>query len=155
MKDVNSMKKLLILLLLGCASCSLFDGMRKNSFAYNGEKILPLSIPKRLKKMNLQTDEGGNKIQVFSYANGGELYFYFGDTTKEHVSIDTTMHILKYYPENVAFYKGQDSSNGLFWRESRYKNFKFGYKNVSADREGWFDSSLNYAAWQMIKTSNP
>jgi hypothetical protein len=60
------------------------------------------------------------------------------------------MNIPKYYPENVVFYKGQDSSNGLFWRESRYKNFKFGYKNVSVDREGWFDSSLNYAAWQLL-----
>jgi hypothetical protein len=151
LKDAKSiMKKLVILFLLGGVSCSLFDGMRKNSFAYNDQESLPLFIPKGFKKMNLQTDAAGNKTQVFSYSNGGELYFYFGDSTKEYRSIDTTMNIPKYYPENVAFYKGQDSSNGLFWRESRYKNFKFGYKNVSVDREGWFDSSLNYAAWQLL-----
>ena len=149
------MKKLWILLLVGCGSCSLFDGMRKNSFAYDEGQILPLVVPKGFRKADIQTDASGNKTQIFSYANGGELYFYFGDTTKQYLSIDTAMNIPKYYPENVAFYKGQDNGNGLFWRESKYKNFRFGYKNVSADREGWFDSSVNYAAWQILKAPIP
>jgi hypothetical protein len=149
------MKIIFCLLVISCVSCSLFDGLKKDSFAYNGAETLPLYVPKGFKKKDLQTDAAGNKMQVFSYSNGGELYFYFGDPTIEHLSIDTSMNVAKQYPENVLFYKGQDNSNGLFWRESRYKNFRFGYKNVSYDREGWFDSSLNYAAKQIIKTPIP
>jgi hypothetical protein len=145
------MKWIWILLLIGLASCSLFDGMRKNSFAYADGDRLALFIPKKFRKKKLQIDEAGNRTQVFTYGNGGQLYFYYGDTTNKHLSIDTSMNIPKYYPGNVLFYKGQDSSNGLFWREDRYKNFRFGYKNVSADKEGWFDSSINYAAGQVVK----
>src|SRR5690242_18187529 len=145
------MKWMLILLVAGFASCSLFDGMRKNSFVYKNGESLPLFIPKRFTKQDLQTDAEGNRMRVFKYANGSELYFYYGDTTKEYLLIDTSIHIAKYYPADVKFYKGQDNSNGLFWRENRYGNFRFGYRHISSDREGWFDSSLNYAAWQIIK----
>ena len=152
MKDVEiSMKKLLFFFLIGCASCSLFDGMRKNSFVYADGQTLPLVVPKGFRKANVQTDAAGNRIEVFSYAGGGTLYFYYGDTIKEYQPIDTSMHIGKFYPENVLFYKGQDNRNGLFWRESRFRNFRFGYKNVSANREGWFDSSVNYAARQITR----
>lgn len=150
MKDVRLMKWILVLLMVGFASCSLFDGMRRNSFAHKDGETLELLIPKKFKKLELQTDAAGNRMQVFQYGNGSELYFYYGDTTKEYLSIDTSMNIAKYYPGNVLFYKGQDSSNSLFWRENRYGNFRFGYKGVSGDREGWFDSSLNYAAWKLV-----
>jgi hypothetical protein len=144
------MKWMLVLVMVGIASCSLFDGMRRNSFGYKNGESLPLSIPKRFTKQDLETDGSGNRMQVFKYANGAELYFYYGDTTKEYFSIDTSMHIAKYYPGEVLYYKGQDSSSGLFWRENRYGNFRFGYRGVSSDREGWFDSSLNYAAWKLV-----
>ena len=150
MKDVRTMKWYLILLVIGFASCSLFDEMRKSSFTYKNGKSLSLFVPKRFTKLKLQTDSAGNRIQVFQYSNGGELYFYYGDSTNEYFPIDTSMHIAKYYPEVVQFYKGQDSNNGLFWRESRYGNFRFGYRNVSIDKEGWFDSSINYAAKQIL-----
>lgn len=143
------MKYLLFLLLLSFASCSLFDGMRKNSFAYTDEKTLPLVIPKGFKKVELHTDSAGNKTRLFTYSDGGTLYFYYGDTTKNLHPIDTVMHIAKFYPQEVLFYKGQDSNNGLFWRESRYKNFRFGYRNISFEREALFDSSLNNAGWQV------
>ena len=144
------MKYFLFLLLIGCFSCSLFDGMRKNSFAYDDGQIMPLAIPKGFKKEELQTDSAGNKIKLFSYADGSIIYFYYGDTTKNYQPIHTSMNIAKYYPGNVLFYKGQDSSNRLFWRESRYKNFRFGYRNISFEREALFDSSVNYAASQAI-----
>jgi len=147
---LERMKWILILLVAGFASCSLFDGMKKNSFEYKNGESLPLFIPKRFSKLKLQTDSAGNRMQVFRNSDGGELYFYYGDTTKEYFLIDTSMHIAKYYPGDVQFYKGQDSNNGLFWRESRYGNFRFGYRNVSSDREGWFDSSINYTAKQIL-----
>jgi hypothetical protein len=149
------MKWMLVLVMVGFVSCSLFDGIRRNSFGYKNGESLPLSIPKRFTKQHLQTDGSGNRRQVFKYASGGELYFYYGDTTKEYFSIDTSMHIPKYYPGEVLYYKGQDSSSGLFWRENRYRNFRFGYRGVSSDREGWFDSSLNYAAWKLINAPIP
>lgn len=145
------MKYSWFLLLVVFASCSLFDGMRKNSFVYDDGKMLSLNVPKGYNKVELKTDSEGNKTRLFSYGNGGTLYFYFGDTTKEYQAVDTAMHIPKYYPVNVKFYKAQDSSNGLFWRESSYKNFRFGYKNISIQREGVFDSAINYAAWQVIQ----
>ena len=144
------MKYSLFLSLLFFASCSLFDGMRKKSFAYDEQQSLSLIVPKGFKKAEQATDSAGNKTRLFSYDNGGALYFYYGDTAKNNLSFDTTMHIAKFYPGNVQFYKGQDSSNGLFWRESRYKNFRFGYRNISTEKEGMFDSSVNHAAWQVI-----
>ena len=149
------MKRLWILLVVSCASCSLFDGMKKNSFSYNESHILPLVVPKGFKKSELKTDAAGNKTRVFSYGDGSSLYFYYGDSTKEYQPIDTLMNIPKFYPENVLFFKGQDNCNGLFWRESRFRNFRFGYKNFSANREGWFDSSVNYSARQIVKTPIP
>ena len=143
------MKKLLIVLLIGFASCSLFDGMKKNSFAYSEREFLPLFVPKGFRKSNVQTDSSGNRRQTFFYQGGGELYFYVGDSTRPILPIDTAKNIPKYYPGNVRYYKGQDNS-GSFWRENQYKNFRFGYRNVSAEREAFFDSSINYAAWQLL-----
>src|SRR5687768_10671092 len=148
------MKKLLVLVFIGCASCSLFDGMKKKSFEYNNAQFLALLVPKGYKKAEIKTDSAGNKMQLFSYANGGTLYFAFGDTTKTYQPVDTTMNIAKFYPDNVLFYKGQDSSNRLFWRESRYKNFHFGYRNISYQEASAFDSSVNYAGWQIITKYN-
>lgn len=145
------MKYGLFLMLVIFSSCSLFDGMRKKSFNYNEQQSLPLLVPKGYKKTELKQDSAGNKMRLFSYKDGGALYFYYGDTAKEYQSFDTAMHISKFYPGNVQFYKGQDSSNGLFWRESRHKNFRFGYRNISIAREAKFDSSINYAGWQVTR----
>lgn len=145
------MKWLLFFLLVSCVSCSLFDGMKKTSFSYGEEKKLTLVIPKGFRKKSMHIDSTGNKTQVFLYGNGCEFYFISGDGITEYVPIDTSAHIAKYYPGGVAFYKGQDSSTGLFWRESRYKNFRFGYKNVSLSRAALFDSSVNGVGWSLIK----
>ena len=144
------MKKLLFLLLIGCTSCSLFDGMKKRSFEYENAQFLPLLVPKGYKKAEVQTDSAGNKLHLFYYSNDASLYFAFGDSTKEYQPIDTAMNIAKFYPTDVLFYKGQNSSNRLFWRESRYKNFRFGYRNISGEKESAFDSSVNNAAWQIM-----
>jgi hypothetical protein len=149
------MKYFLFLLLIACTSCSLFDGLKKNSFAYDDGKTLPLVVPKGFRKVELQTDSAGNKTRMFTYGDGGTLYFYYGDTIKNRNPIDTMMHIAKFYPQDVLFYKGQDSSNGLFWRESRYKNFRFGYRNISFEREALFDSSLNNTGWQVVNAPIP
>jgi hypothetical protein len=152
LKDVKLfMKYSLLLVLVVLTSCSLFNAMRKNSFAYADHEVLPLLVPKDYKNVELKADNAGNKTCVFSYEDGGALYFYYGDTTKNNLFIDTSMNIPKYYPENVQFYKGLDSSNGLFWRESQYKNFRFGYRNITTEREALFDSSVNYAAWQAFR----
>jgi hypothetical protein len=124
--------------------------MKKNSFAYQNGKILPLSIPKGYQKSELQTDSAGNRTHIFLYDNQAALYFYYGDTTESNLPTDTSVNISKSYPLTVPFFKGQDSSTGLFWRESRFKNFRFGYRNISAEKEILFDSSVNYAAWRAI-----
>lgn len=145
----GNLKNSWFLILIVFASCSLFDGMKKNSFAYDDGQVLPLFVPKGFKKAELKTDKSGNKTRLFSYSDGSALYFYYGDTSQ--YVLDTSMHISKFYPDNVQFFKGQDSSNRLFWRESRFKNFRFGYRNVSIAREPYFDSSVNYASYQAIR----
>ncbi len=129
--------------------------MRKSSFAYADREVLPLVVPKGFNKVELKTDSAGNRTRLFSYGDGAALYFYYGDTISKNLPVDTSLNIAKYYPGDVQFYKGQDSSNGLFWRESQYKNFRFGYRNITGERETLFDSSLNYAGWQMVKTPMP
>jgi len=151
---LSKMKKLLFLLLIGCTSCSLFDGMKKRSFEYDNGQSLPLLVPKGYKKAEVQADATGNKVHMFSYANNASLYFAFGDTTKEYQAIDTTMNIAKFYPANVLLYKGQNNNDRLFWRESRYKNFRFGYRNISSKKESAFDYSVNYATSQILKKAN-
>jgi hypothetical protein len=144
------MKYSLFVLLIFLAACSVFRGMRKKSFVYRSGEVLPLLVPKGYQKSELQTDSAGNKTQIFWYDNNAALYFYFGDTTASNLPTDTSFNIAKYYPGDVRFFKGQDSSNALFWRESRYKNFRFGYRNINTGKESLFDSSVNYAAWQAI-----
>ena len=148
------MKVYLLILAVVFSSCSLFDGLKKRSFAYenNGKKYnLPLLIPKKYKTVKVTVDSAGNREQIYQYANGSLLYFAYGDTTKELQSIVTAMNITRFYPGNIHYYKGQDSSTALFWRESRYKNLRFGYRNVPFETEAVFDSSINYAGWQRLK----
>src|SRR5688572_24576627 len=113
------MKYSWFLLLIFLTACSVFGGLKKKSFDYKSGEVLPLLVPKGYQNSNLQTDSAGNKTQIFSYDNGAALYFYFGDTTANNLPTDTSLNIAKYYPGDVQFYKGQESSTGLFWRESR------------------------------------
>ena len=148
------MKFFFIILVVFFSSCSLFDGLRKRSFVYKEDGTdhhLSVLVPKGYKKVNVTIDSAGNKIKRYTYSDGAFLYFFHGDSTKEIQAIDTAMNIAKFYPGNTKYYKGQDSSNGLFWRESGYKNLRFGYKNINHDVEARFDSAVNYASWQQIK----
>jgi hypothetical protein len=88
---------------------------------------------------------------VYTYPDGTFLYFANGDTLKKYQPINEEMNVRLPHPAGGWMYKGMDSSKRLFWREVRQGNLRFGYRNVSADSEIRFDSSLNYASYPKIR----
>ena len=82
-------------------------------------------------------------MRYFLYPGGTELYFAFlKDTTRELQAINYDDNIPKELYQTI-FYKGIDSTNH-YWRETRFGNYKAGYKNVDEGEDGVFDSSINY-----------
>ena len=144
---MNSMKLLLLLLIIGFSSCSLFNGFKKRNFNY-GEKgeSFGVIIPKGWKKTEFKSDSADNKVQYYYYKNGSSLYLVRNaDSLISFQPIIFSNHIPLIHPQDGLIYKGIDS-NGLYWREIRLKDFRFGYKNVPTETEARFDSALNYAA---------
>jgi hypothetical protein len=82
-------------------------------------------------------------VLYYYYSDGSVLYFAsLNDTSVELQTINYTDNIPKEL-YNTLFYKGLDSSK-YFWRESRFGKYRAGYKNIDAEDEGNFDSSINY-----------
>lgn len=146
------MKVVLCILLLGLSSCFLIKDFKKDTFVYNSNEQLPLLIPKGYTKENIQVDSVGNRIQFFNYGNGTAFYVAQLTDSATVQYIDSSLNIPQMYPQKVWLYKGIDSS-GLYWRESQYKNFRFGYKKVPSGLEVMFDSAVNYASFGIIKKS--
>jgi len=140
--------------LMLCASCSLFSGLRKRKFTYtvNGQpQTLRILVPKRYAKKQKPTDSASSQQQLYTYKNGALLYIiYTTDTLAQFQPIDTAEHIPKLHPYGGLLYKGLDSA-GLFWREIRTDSFRFGYRYVPQEVEILFDSAVNYAGMRHFK----
>src|SRR5215217_775493 len=140
--------------LLFCASCSLFSGLRKRNFTHTiNEKpqTLRILVPKRYANKQTSADSAGSQHRYYTYKNGAQLYvIYTTDTLTQFQPIDTTTHIPKLHPYGGLMYKGLDSA-GLFWREIRTDSFRFGYRLVPHDVEPLFDSAVNYDAMRRFK----
>jgi len=134
--------------LVFCISCSLFSGLRKQSFTYkegNQTQTLRLLVPKRYSKKEIFTDSAGNQQQLYRYRNGALLYIIeTTDTLAQFQPIDTANNNPLLHPYGGLMYKGLDST-GLFWREIRTDSFRFGYRFVPDAAEYYFDSAVNYA----------
>lgn len=133
-------------LMIVCNSCFLFSDFRRTRFSFseNGIKY-PVNavVPKKYSKTETRMDSAGNQVHYFLYPAGTELYFAFlKDTTTELQTINYDDNIPKELYQTI-FYKGIDSTN-RYWRETRFGNYKAGYKNVAEGEDGVFDSSINY-----------
>lgn len=142
------MKFFLLAVLFGISSCALFNDFKKREFEYGPEarSKFEIIIPKGWSKKDIGLDSAGYKEQFYTYTNGSMLYFVrAADTTKIYQQFDTSRHIPLIHPKGGLIYKGIDP-NGLYWREIKINEFRFGYKGVPTETEVRFDSALNYAA---------
>ena len=144
------MKKLVWVLPILLASCFLFRDYKQTSFAYsqNGQPAsMPLVVPKGFVKQE-RLDTAGVILQTYHYPDGAMLYAaYLNDTTFEIQPFNKANHQPLIHRLGGLVYKGQDSALSFF-REIRQGNMRFGYRGVSSDREGLFDSSTNHASLQ-------
>src|SRR6476661_662632 len=114
------------LIMVLCASCSLFSGLRKRNFTFtaNGQPhTLRILVPKRYAKKQNLVDSAGNQQQLYTYSNGALLYVvHTTDTLLQFQPIDSTVNVPKPFINGGLMYKGIDSAR-LFWREVRTDSF--------------------------------
>jgi hypothetical protein len=149
------MKQLIafFLLMICFSSCFLFSDLKKTnlSFSENGTKhLVNVVVPRKYSKTEIRTDSAGNQVHYFLYPGGAELYFAFlKDTTTELQAINYVENIPKELYQTI-FYKGVDSVNH-YWRETRFNNYKAGYRNVEEGDDGTFDSAVNYFSLHLLR----
>lgn len=146
--------KIILLLIVLCASCSLFNEYKRKELTYTADNqsgTVSLLVPKRFNTEEVTTDSAGNREQVYHYGNGMVLYFvHLRDTAKEYQPINKESHIPTSHPAGGLMYKRLDST-GLYWREVRVDRFRFGYKKVPVHLEAAFDSAVNYAGYRRVR----
>ena len=129
-----------------CNSCFLFSDLKRTQFSFLQDGVrhsIDATVPKKYSKTETRTDSAGNQVHSFLYPGGTELYFAFlKDTTTELQAINNDNNIPKELYRTI-FYKGIDSTNH-YWRETRFNNYKAGYRNVEEEDNGTFDSAINY-----------
>jgi hypothetical protein len=146
------MKLLVFLLLMVCASCSVFTGFKRKTFTYNEKnesQAISLRVPAGYDKEQI-IDSGGSKEQWYYYDNGAVLYFAQTVTAKEYQPIDSAVNKPSLHLGGGLLYKGF-GQNALYWREYRLDSLRFGYKNVPYSMEARFDSAVNYAGYRKVK----
>ena len=141
------------LLMMFCNSCFLFSDLKKTNFSFseNGTiHSIKAVVPKKYSKTETRIDSTGNQVQYFLYPGGAQLYFAFlNDTNTQLQTINYEENIPKEL-YNTIYFKGIDSSN-LYWRETKFANYKAGYRNVESDDEGTFDSAINYFSLHLMR----
>ena len=143
---IGMIRILLSCLVVSLSSCFLFSDFSKRRISYAGSEAgqtIPVIIPRKFTHATVSVDSLGNEAIKYHYGNGAVLYFAkMKDTSTIYQPINYVMNL----PENLynsIYYKGVNY-NGTYWRETRFGNYKAGYYSVDGDRDGVFDSSLNY-----------
>lgn len=135
-----------LLLMMFCSSCFLFRDLKKTHFSFSEDGIkhsVNAIVPKKYSKTETRVDSSGNKVHYFFYSDGSQLYFAFlKDTSTELQTINYEDNLPKELYHTIYF-KGMDSTNH-YWRETRFGNYRAGYRNVNNEDDGTFDSSINY-----------
>jgi hypothetical protein len=137
---------ILLLISIIFNSCFLFSRLKKTNFSFseNGQdQVVNAVVPKKFNKAETEIDSLGNQVRYFFYPDGAVLYFAsLKDTSTQIQAIDYDWNIPKELYHTV-YVKGIDSTN-RYWRETKFGNYKAGYKNVEGGDDGNFDSSINY-----------
>ena len=137
---------LFFILIIAFPSCFLFNQFRKDSFSFseNGvQKNYTTVVPKGFSKAEKKFDSSGNEAQFYYYPDGTSLYFVkLVDTSVQYQPIN----YLENQPKeiyNTIFYKRFDSVE-RYWRETRFDNYKLGYRSAKKGEDWKFDSAINY-----------
>jgi hypothetical protein len=134
------------ILITVCQSCFLFPKFKKESFSFNEkgqQKNFTVVIPKGFSKSEKRMDSSGNEEQFYYYPGGTSLYFVrVVDTAVQYQPINYELNIPKEIYSTV-FFKRIDSANRL-WRETRFSNYKLGYRSAEKGEDWKFDSAINY-----------
>lgn len=140
-------------LMIFCNSCFLFRDLKRTHFSFSLNGIshsVNVVVPKRYLKTETRIDSAGNQVHSFLYPGGAELYFaLLSDTTTQLQTINYDENIPKELYHTIYF-KGVDSSN-LYWRETRFDDYRAGYKNVEEGYDGTFDSAINYFSLYLMR----
>jgi hypothetical protein len=147
-----------LFLFLGLAlvfsSCFLLSDFKKErlTFTENGvSKNYTVVVPKGAKKTQRRVDSSGNEEMYYHYSNGTTLYFVkVVDTNLHYLPIDYETNLPKSI-YNTLFFKGVDSSNTYYWRETRFDHYKLGYLDAERGEEWKFDSAINYFSLHLRK----
>ena len=141
-----------ILLICSLSSCFLLNGFRKDSVKFSNNGVpdsYSLVVPRRYDRKEWNVDSAGNESLYYHYKSGAFLYFvHVKDTSVQYIPIDYSIN-QPMIVSNALFYKGIDSANTHYWRESRAGKFKAGYYNAPAEVAWRFDSSLNYFSMRL------
>ncbi|ANE50966.1 hypothetical protein [Flavisolibacter tropicus] len=139
---------LVIIILAVLPSCFLFKDYKRREFTYtrtgdSTSTTVATIVPKGYKRVKEIADSSGHQGLAYYYKDGAELYILYTPLVDNYQPIDTLRHIPKPQLQGGVFYKGIDSTR-RWWREAQPPSFRFGYRNVSSEKEVFFDSAVNY-----------
>ena len=143
----------LLLVCTSITSCFLFKKYEQTNFSYtagNQSFNIPVVVPKGYMNYRDSTGEQGT-ARIYRYPGGAILYIaHLNDTIKSFQSIEKENNIPHVHSLGGLVFKGADKDL-RFWREIQRKNFRFGYRNVTATNEHLFDSATNFMSLQKIQ----
>lgn len=136
-----------LLPLMLALACSGPRNLQRAQFVYReGEKLqtLSLPVPQGFNEDKMLLDTNGGKEQYYYYPSGALFYFTNKVTwNTENDSLIRVQQGSRFSPKRASYtYKGVDR-NGLYWKEVRINDFRYGYSYVPKSLVGPFDDALN------------
>lgn len=129
--------------LLLSAACSPVNDIGKKRFIYNlGDKEhkLVFALPKGRSEEKYRVGAGEAKEQFYYFGDGSVFY------VARHITWPTVnkfrIEALPPKEQNASSFTGKDS-DGLYWKEIQFEEFKVGYAYVNAERVGRFNDALS------------
>ena len=126
-------------------ACSTFSGMKKHHFEYWNEgdrKTVLIHVPSPYAEKKMILDTTGGKELFYYYANGA--LFYIARSVSWPTENQAFIEYLRASSseKNSFSFTGKDET-GLFWKEIRVEDFRFGYTYVSSAQKARFEQAIN------------
>ena len=143
---------MLFFTVISLQSCFLFGKFRKQQLSFSDQDA-PASyqvlLPKGFTSAHKRIDTTGNEEVYYHYADGSQLYFVrVKDSSVAYQPINYALNLPRSLYHSIYF-KGIDSL-GRYWRETRFLNYKLGYRSVEPGEDWKFDSALNYFSLRAV-----
>jgi hypothetical protein len=136
------LKGMSVIVVMMITSCSMIGTFKQRQFDFNKdgrERKLLFRLPRGNEQENFRVGEGGAK----------EQFYYLGDGSVFYVARNITWQTVNKHRIDGLGSKGRASSfsgkdtDGLYWKEIQFEEFRIGYAYVSADRLDRFNEVLN------------